>query len=121
MVGDMPAPAMRQWRRWCRHPEFAWGAEPDRVCTSLEAAWFPVTAFSFTDDEAMTERCTQKLLAALRQAPSRLIRVGPGDVGLKRIGHLGAFKPGGTDRLWRLLAAAVDHAGFPADAPAISA
>ncbi len=31
MVGDLPAPAMRQWSRWCRHPEFAWGAEPDRV------------------------------------------------------------------------------------------
>jgi predicted alpha/beta hydrolase len=121
MVGDMPAPAMRQWRRWCRHPEFAWGAEPDRVCTSLDAARFPVTAFSFTDDEAMTERCTQKLLAALRHAPSRLIRVGPGDVGLTRIGHLGAFKPGGTDRLWQRLAAAVDHAGFLPDAPALSA
>jgi predicted alpha/beta hydrolase len=28
MVADLPAPAMRQWSRWCRHPGFAWGAEP---------------------------------------------------------------------------------------------
>lgn len=24
MVGDLPGPAMRQWSRWCRHPEMAW-------------------------------------------------------------------------------------------------
>lgn len=31
MVGDLPGPAMRPWSTWCRHPEFAWGAEPDLV------------------------------------------------------------------------------------------
>ena len=38
MVGELPAAAMRQWARWCRHPEFAWGAEPDLVRASLAAA-----------------------------------------------------------------------------------
>jgi predicted alpha/beta hydrolase len=107
MVGDLPAEAMRQWARWCRHPEFAWGAEPDLVCASLKAARFPVTAFSFTDDEAMTESCTRKLLQAFSHAPSRLIRLMPGEVGLSRIGHLGAFKPEGTEQLWRRLAEAL--------------
>ena len=35
MVGDIPGPAMQQWCRWCRHPEFAWGAEPALVLPSL--------------------------------------------------------------------------------------
>ena len=108
MVGDLPAPAMRQWSRWCRHPEFAWGADPDLVGPSLREARFPVTAFSFTDDEVMTEDCTQKLLAALRNAPSQLQRVDPAEVGRGRIGHLGAFKPAESPLLWERLAQAVE-------------
>jgi predicted alpha/beta hydrolase len=108
MVADLPAPAMRQWSRWCRHPGFAWCAEPDLVGPSLLAAQFPVTAFSFTDDEAMTETCTRKLLAAFSSSQSRLIRLAPEEVGLKYIGHLGAFKTAGTEQLWTRMAAAID-------------
>ena len=108
MVGDLPAAAMRQWSRWCRHPQFAWGAEPALVCPSLEAARFAVTAFSFTDDEAMTESCTRQLLAALKHAPSQLVRVAPQDVGMDRIGHLGAFCATGSERLWMRFAEAIE-------------
>ena len=100
MVGDLPAPAMRQWTRWCRHPEFAWGAEPDLVMPALQSARFRIEAFSFTDDDAMTEGCTRKLLAAMPNAPSTLNVVKPGDVGLVRIGHTGAFRRDGADALW---------------------
>ena len=103
MVGDLPAPAIRQWTRWCRHPDFAWGAEPDAVLPSLRAAQFRIDAFSFTDDEAMTTACVQKLLAALPNAPSTLHVVRPNDVGMKRIGHIGAFRAQGALRLWPML------------------
>jgi predicted alpha/beta hydrolase len=109
MVADLPGPAMRQWSRWCRHPQFAWGADPDLVKPSLATARFPVTAFSFTDDEAMTEACTQKLLCAFSHAPTRLIRVAPGDVGLQRIGHLGAFRPDRSMTLWGRFADAISE------------
>lgn len=92
MVGDLPGPVMQQWSRWCRHPGFAWGAQPDLVLPSLATARFPVQAFSFSDDAAMTLRCTQQLLAALPNAPSQLHVVAPADVGLKAIGHVGAFR-----------------------------
>jgi predicted alpha/beta hydrolase len=103
MVGDLPAPVMRQWSRWCRHPEFAWGAEPDQIKPSLASARFSVRALSFTDDEAITEQCTRKLLAALPNAPSRLHITAPASVGMARIGHLGAFKPEATEQLWPLI------------------
>ena len=105
MVGDLPAPAMRQWTRWCRHPGFAWGAEPETVGPSLESARFAIEAFSFTDDDAMTETCTRKLLQALPHAPSRLHVVSPHEVGLQAIGHVGAFRPAAEAHLWPLLAA----------------
>ena len=104
MVGDLPAGVMRQWGRWCRHPDFAWGAEPDEVLGTLRAARFPIDAYSFTDDEAMTEACTRKLLAAYSQAPSTLRVLAPADVGMARIGHLGAMRPEAEAKLWPLLA-----------------
>jgi predicted alpha/beta hydrolase len=107
MVGDLPGPAMRQWTRWCRHPGFAWGAEPDLVRPSLESARFRIKAFSFTDDDAMTENCTRKLLATAPNAPSRLIVVKPGDVGLARIGHTGAFRREAADALWPMFETAI--------------
>jgi predicted alpha/beta hydrolase len=102
MVADLPAGVAQQWSRWCRHPDFAWGAEPALLLPSLQAARFPIVAYSFSDDEAMTEHCTRRLLQAAPNAPSRLVRVAPADVGLARIGHLGAFKPAAA-ALWPLL------------------
>jgi len=103
MVGDLPGPAALQWARWCRHPGFAWGAEPAQVLTSLKTARFDIEAFSFTDDNAMTEACIRQLLAAMPGARSTLQVVAPGDVGLKAIGHLGAFRGAAAERLWPVL------------------
>jgi predicted alpha/beta hydrolase len=107
MVGDLPAPVMRQWTRWCRHPGFAWGAEPAKVSPSLQSARFAITAFSFTDDDAMTRSCTCQLLAALPNASSKLRVVSPADVGLEAIGHVGAFRRAAEAALWPMLEAAV--------------
>jgi predicted alpha/beta hydrolase len=107
MVGDLPAPAMRQWSRWCRHPGFAWGAEPDLVLPSLHAATFRIEAFSFTDDDAMTQDCTRKLLDAMPHATPALHVLSPGDVGLQHIGHVGAFRPVAAPALWPRFEAAL--------------
>jgi predicted alpha/beta hydrolase len=107
MVGDLPGPAMRQWSAWCRHPGFAWGAEPALVLPSLLSARFPIDAFGFTDDEAMTEDCTSKLLQAMPNAPSALRILSPGELGLTAIGHLGAFRPEAAAALWPVFEAAL--------------
>lgn len=107
MVADLPAGVMRQWGRWCRHPDFAWGAEPALLRSSLQGVRFAVSAFSFTDDEAMTAHCTQRLLDMLPHAATALVRVAPADVGLARIAHLGAFRPEAAAQLWPRLAAAL--------------
>lgn len=100
MVGDLPGPAARQWARWCRHPDFAWGAEPDKVMPSLLSARFRIDAISFTDDEAMTQTCTRKLMAAFANARNTLHVIAPTDVGLTAIGHLGAFRRANSAELW---------------------
>jgi predicted alpha/beta hydrolase len=110
MVGDLPGPAMRQWTAWCRHPAFAWGAEPDRVLPSLKSASFRIEAYSFSDDEAMTKACTRKLLDAMPNAKSVLHVLTPGDVGLRAIGHVGAFRREASSALWPLFAASLGKA-----------
>jgi len=110
MVGDLPGPAMRQWTRWCRHPGFAWGAEPDLIQPSLQSARFRIEAFSFTDDDAMTENCTRKLLAAMPNALSNLHVIEPQTLGLPAIGHVGAFRPQVSHALWPLLEQAMSNA-----------
>jgi predicted alpha/beta hydrolase len=107
LVGDLPAPVMRQWSRWCKHPEFAWGAEPDKVLPSLQSARFAITAFSFSDDEAIPLACTQKLLAVLPNAPSQLRVMSPRDAGLATIGHVGAFRRGAEPVLWPMMEASL--------------
>ncbi|MFZ4649855.1 MAG: alpha/beta fold hydrolase [Rubrivivax sp.] len=108
MVGDLPGPAVQQWTRWCRHPGFAWGAQPELILPSLHSARFRVDAFSFTDDDAMSETCTRKLMAALPHAQVSLRVVSPAEVGLKAIGHIGAFRATAAERLWPLMAASLD-------------
>jgi predicted alpha/beta hydrolase len=71
----------------------------------LRAARFPIHCLSFTDDEAMTENCTRKLLAALPNAPSQLQIVAPADLGLTAIGHVGAFRSEVGAAVWPLIEA----------------
>jgi predicted alpha/beta hydrolase len=108
MVSDLPGPAARQWMRWCRHPDFAWGAQPELVRDSLRSARFPIQAFSFTDDDTMTEACTRKLLAAMPHAPAVVQVLSPGDVGMRDIGHVGAFRRAAERALWPRMALALD-------------
>jgi predicted alpha/beta hydrolase len=103
MVGDLPGPAARQWMHWCRHPGFAWGAEPAALAPSLDSARFPIRSFGFRDDEAMSERCCRKLLHAMPHAASTLTMLEPLDVGMASIGHVGAFRAEAEQRLWPMM------------------
>lgn len=105
MVGDLPAGAALQWSRWCRHPGFAWGSEPERVLASLASARFPIHAFSFSDDEAMTEACTRNLFAAFVNARCEIEVVRPAALGLAAIGHIGAFRGQAGAAVWPLIEA----------------
>ena len=100
MVGDLPPGVMRQWTRWCRHPGFAWGAEPHKLLPVLATARYPIRALAFSDDEIMTLRAVHKLLQATPNAPSTVQTITPQSVGAKRIGHLGAFRAQHEKQLW---------------------
>jgi predicted alpha/beta hydrolase len=100
MIGNLPAGVVWQFSRWCRHPEFAWGAEPEKVRPSLDSAKFPIHAIGFSDDETMTTGGIRKLLTALPHAPQLQENITPEQMGVSRIGHTGAFRSNMRRKLW---------------------
>jgi predicted alpha/beta hydrolase len=103
MVGDLPKGIIRQWSRWCRHPDYAAGAEGRAVRASYRRPTLPLLSLSFTDDEYMSERNVASLHGFYENARREMRRLAPADAGLARIGHLGFFRPDIGKRLWPML------------------
>lgn len=91
LVGDLPAGVARQWARWCRHPDFAIGVEGPALQVHCRALTVPISAYAFSDDEAITEHCVRQQLALTPHAPQRLTVLSPERYGVPRIGHIGAL------------------------------
>lgn len=99
-VGDLPAGVVLQWRRWCLSPRYSVSAEGDAVRQRYANARFPVHAVSITDDEMMTLRGTHSLVDLYENAPRAVRRVSPADVGVRRLGHFGAFRSEHAGSMW---------------------
>ncbi len=99
MVGDLPRNVLRQWKRWCMDPEYAVG-DGEHVRALFASVTTPITAFSFTDDEMMSEANTASIHSFFTSAPRTMRRLAPDEVGVPRIGHFGFFKEAMRQPLW---------------------
>jgi predicted alpha/beta hydrolase len=99
-VGDLPHGVMRQWRRWCLHPEYLVGVGGDAVRAAYAAVTTPILSLSFTDDEFMSRRNTETMHGFYAGARPELRRIAPRDVGVERIGHFGFFRSNFESTLW---------------------
>ncbi|TKB46809.1 alpha/beta fold hydrolase [Ferrimonas sediminicola] len=100
MVGDLPAGVMRQWRRWCLHPNYAVGVEGEPLRAGFQSVRCPITAISFEDDELISPVNVEKLHLDYRSAPVTLVHLSRKECG-GRMGHWGFFHPKQETRLWR--------------------
>jgi predicted alpha/beta hydrolase len=100
-VGDLPRGVMEQWRRWCLDPEYAVGVEGESARAQYAAVRSPLVSISFTDDEFMSAENTASLHGFYTGAPQVLKRISPADIGVRRIGHFGFFRPQFSESLWR--------------------
>ena len=91
VVGDVPAGAMRQWSRWCRHPNYLEADHPDRAdrCAALTA---PVLALSFTDDELLAKESVDSLHRWFTGTVVERRHLSPAELGVARMGHHGFFR-----------------------------
>lgn len=109
IVGDLPKGVMRQWSRWCRHPEYAVGVEGDLMRERYRRVTLPMLSLSFTDDQYMSERNVAVLHSFYTRAQRDMRRIAPSEAGLARIGHFGFFRADAGARLWPLLLDWVDR------------
>lgn len=100
MVGDLPKGVIRQWSRWCRHPDYAVGVEGEPMRERYRRVALPMLGLSFTDDRYMSARNVTVLHGFYENARRELRRIAPRDLGLRRVGHFGYFRPEAGRRLW---------------------
>lgn len=98
-IGDLPAGAMWQWRRWCLHPDYL-GSEGPALRARYAQVRVPMTVVVLSDDELVSPEGIRRLYRLYEQAPVQFKDLHPPDIGLKRIGHFGLFKASSTERLW---------------------
>jgi predicted alpha/beta hydrolase len=95
MVGDLPAGAAWQWRRWCLSPEYLLSAEQRH--TLYRSAPFPLVSLYASDDELLGEAGARMMFDAHgHRRAFEVLQPSDGE----RIGHLGVFKPRHRARHW---------------------
>jgi predicted alpha/beta hydrolase len=106
---ELPPGVAREWRRW--------GLAEDWLSTHVPGADArfarfdrPLLAYGISDDDIAPPPAVDDLLRRLVAAPIRRVDVTPSELGRARIGHVGLFRPDGTEPIWReWLRFAVEH------------
>ena len=99
---DMPAPAFREWRRWCLDRDFVFGDATLAERSNVAAFRAPIRFLQFSDDPWGTPASVAAIARHFTASRDRqVISISPRDVGAARIGHMGFFKAEFKDTLWR--------------------
>lgn len=99
VVGDVPAAAMMQWRRWCLHPDYL-AQEGEHVKQRYAQVNTPITSVVLDDDELITPAGIKDLYRLYASAQVQYEHPQPQAHGLRRIGHFGLFQEKAAHSLW---------------------
>lgn len=103
-VGDLPRGVALQWTRWCKHPEYIVDEAGQPMRDGHANIRIPIFGLSFEDDEYIPKVAIDQLHGFYRAANIERRHLAPKDVGARRIGHFGFFKPQYRESLWPLAA-----------------
>ncbi len=103
MGEDIPLSLFRQWRRWCKYPNFYFG-DPARSDAVTNAAQLtePLLAISALDDAWALPDSRDALVSGFPHINLTTLDLDPAQVRRKGIGHMGYFKVG-MEPLWQWL------------------
>jgi predicted alpha/beta hydrolase len=101
MGEDLPLRVYQQWRRWCQHPRYFFD-DPQmvQVVERYRHVRTPIVAVNAIDDAWAPPRSRDAFMAGYSHAPWQGIDLDPKALGLRRIGHMGYFRPG-AEPLWQ--------------------
>lgn len=106
---ELPVGVAREWAHWGRARDYLLrdGGAPRR--DRYASMRWPLLNVGFADDHAMAPRRAVDALGILYpNAQVERWHVAPADLGMSSIGHVGAFRPGFKDTLWRDVVAWLD-------------
>ncbi|MBN8551489.1 MAG: alpha/beta hydrolase [Caulobacterales bacterium] len=97
---DLPRGVFETWKRWCLKPDYFRGELGSTLKPNhFDAVTAPIRSWIFSDDPVANQRTGPELLRIYPKAPSEIVLRDPGDYGVMRIGHDGAFRRG-LEPLW---------------------
>jgi predicted alpha/beta hydrolase len=101
MGADLPLDAYRQWKRWCRYPDYFFGdpALP-HLKRHFERVFTPIMAANSIDDRWSPPASRDAFMAGYTNAALSTLDIDPSRTGVGRIGHMGYFKKDALP-LWR--------------------
>jgi predicted alpha/beta hydrolase len=92
ILDDLPGGVMRQWGRWCLHPDYLFSEHPE-LRDRFAKVRTPVTALWTADDELISPESIRYWSREFPNADVELVEMRAADHGLARIGHSGFFRP----------------------------
>lgn len=105
---DLPKGVAREWAKWCRHPHYLLGHEP-QARMRFSRFEVPTLFFSFSDDEYAPPSAVDALVSLLPPKSVHHVAFTPDEVGGK-VGHFGFFKPAYEAALWHPAVEWIDRA-----------
>lgn len=101
-LGEDLAPGIaRNWARWGRNPHYLVDRDGLPLREGFRSFDGRLRAYSFTDDPFAPRRAVEELLGWYASADREHRRVAPRQVGQEAIGHMGFFREGCREPLWR--------------------
>lgn len=98
---NLPGGIARQWARWGRHADYMIDAAGQPLRAGFFALTIPIKSYSFSDDRMAPRPAVDNIHGLFTRASIEREYLTPADVGAKRIGHFGFFRPEHKDGLWR--------------------
>lgn len=99
---NLPAGVGLDWARWGRSRGYLHHCLSAEQCVGYRQFAGPLLAYSFADDTFAPHTSVARFLEFYPQAAAASHRhVKPGEIGAKRIGHFGYFRPWFRDTLWQ--------------------
>lgn len=108
---SLPPGVARQWAQWGLRRGWAYADPAMRAHRGAGAVVAPVHLWDISDDLTFAPaRAVDALAAQFRNAVVQRHTLAPGDVGVARLGHFGAFRREPGARLWARLLAPIESA-----------
>lgn len=98
---DLPRSIIEDWAAFTAHRDYLFSPALVPESGRYATVTTPTLAVGFCDDRWTTRRALSALAARLPAAPVTTRWICPVDAGMKRIGHMGFFRQGGEEALWK--------------------